>query len=1157
MTTAKIDELNSKRAINYDEFTDDEAEVVPVLTLITRIGQTELFTSKNDDPRPYITVDVVATGRSYSALVDTGAMVSVLGYTNESELEEFQTILLQTKFVISTVDGSEHKPKGRFLVEFWFANQKRIVPLIVVKTPVRQLIVGINFCNIFGIVLAVNPAGKELIENAPTCEAPAAVPVHTLAEKSMKEEVSESVETQIVVPVHTLAAKDMSEMNEPAEIPANVHMMLETLKTVYGNRIKLKLNRKKISVRKRHVYEVNTIRTSTGRNDEINDVTPEKHTCVYRPHELTNEQQARLQEVLEAIPYTAKEGPLNCTNRYVQRIDTGSHAPEIHKQYPLSPYIQEEVLKEVANLLGRDIIKEIRVSPWRWPILWVRKPSGGGRICVDARGLNKITVADAYPSINADAILRDLRQAKYISSLDMTQAFHQIPIHEDDQLKTSFSVGNRLFCYKRAIMGFKNSPADLTKLLDDVFNDLYPQVYHYVDDFIIMTETFDEHIRVLSEVARRLNDAQLTISAEKSKFCHQQLTFLGYILSEKGLQPNPERIQSIVYYKPPETVRDVRRLVGLVNWYRKFIPKAAELLAPLTDIIREDGPTSQKKVTWTDRARQSFEEIKTILTSEPILAMADFKLPFKIYTDASLVAGAAVLTQVQDGQERVIQYHSVKFTPTQQNYSATERELLAVLAGVERFRPWVDGRPFEVITDHSSIQWLTSMKNPHGKLTRWAVRLQAFDIKYTHRAGKLMDLPDALSRAVALINIANFDESNDPWYKKMREKAMKNELDRYKIHEARLYRRGKFDSHTGDRLWVLAIPREKVPEVLKENHDAKSHPGFWKTLQSTQANYFWPAMNEEIHEYVSKCEVCKLAKTATENTQAEMGIYRDPGRVGRMISIDFIGQLPSSKIHRHQVAVVAIDCFSKYVFTKSFVQATAANLVDFVEKEIIWRFETPEVIICDNGTQFESKLFGALLEKYKIRRLATPLYYAQANPVESTNKTLKTMIRAELIQRAANHEDWATFLPFVTMNLNTTPHTVTGFSPHYVCYGHEKSMTGDEHRIIMDANPQQSHASERRELIYNEAAENNRAIVEQGRQRYNMRANTRTFKAGDEILVKNRKLSNAGEKYTKKLAEQKFKARIVEKVGTDSYRIANASTGEDWGIYNACDLYTR
>lgn len=227
----------------------------------------------------------------------------------------------------------------------------------------------------------------------------------------------------------------------------------------------------------------------------------------------------------------------------------------------------------------------------------------------------------------------------------MTQAFHQIPIHPADQDKTAFAVGHRFDRYKRALMGFTNSPADLAKVLDKVVGDMMPTVYHYVDDFIILSATFDEHIKTLKEVARRLREANLTVSKEKSVFCYKQVTFLGYILSENRLAANPERVKPIIEYKKPSTMKEMRRLIGLIGWYRRVLSTIAEILAPLTDLTRGD---SKMKLVWNESAEKAFERVKEALISPLILAPADYRLPYRIYTDASLVAGAAVLTQVQN-----------------------------------------------------------------------------------------------------------------------------------------------------------------------------------------------------------------------------------------------------------------------------------------------------------------------------------------------------------------------------------------------------------------------------------------------------------------------------------------------------------------------------
>lgn len=896
------------------------------------------------------------------------------------------------------------------------------------------------------------------------------------------------------------------------------------------------------------------IQTASGNDDTENDVLTPKRETVTQPHDLSPKQKSQLEAVLERFPYTPQTGPLNKTNSYVQHIALMPNViPVKRDQYPLSPYVLEEVRAEIEKLLAKDIIEPLDKSPWRWPILWVKKKSGGGRICLDARGLNKLTIPDAYPSFNVDQILRNLPKAKYISGLDMTQAFHQIEIAPADRPKTAFAIDNKFYCYKRAVMGFRNSPADLTKMLATIFSDMTPNVYHYVDDFVILSSTFEEHLTVLTEVAKRLRAHNLTISREKSCFCYKRLSFLGYILTEDGLTANPERIQPILNYKRPTTVREVRRLVGLIGWYRRFLNKAAEKIAPLTDLIQKD---SKRKVVWTAAAEEAFELIKHDLTHAPILVPADYSLPFKLYTDASLIAGAGILTQIQSGQERVIAYHSVKFSKTQQNYSATERECLAVLSAVEKFRPYIDGVAFTVVTDHASLKWLQNLKEPHGKLARWAVRLQAFDITFEHRPGKLMDAPDALSRAVDLIEIAPNTKTTDSWYNKIRTMAESGKSLFYKIENGRVYRRGKYQAHTGDRLWTLCVPSELKQSVLIEKHNQSCHMGYWKTLNSIQKIYYWKGMHADIYEYVTQCEICRQAKQSNENTRVPTGDYRDPIRPGRMLYIDFIGPLPASRKKQHMYAIVCIDGFSRYIFTKSFVRATAENTIEFLEKEVLFKFDTPEIIVSDHGNQFTSVAFRQFLEKYKIKHFTTGVYHPQSNLVEASNKVLKTSIRTQIMEKNADHVDWADFLPFITMKMNSTPLTSTHQSPFFTLHGRERAQTGDEHTIILDANPEIQPTEERMTLIHEAVANQSRTGFEENRKRYDTRARERKFKIGDSVYVLHRELSSAAKKISGKLNPIKKQAFISKIIGNDTYELID-SQSRTLGKHNAKDIMVR
>lgn len=1086
----------------------DQNEIYPVLSLIT---DPNLFHRSEHDRRPHIDIEV--DGHRVSPLVDTGAMVSVIGYVDERELQRFDRIY-QSKVVITTIDKSEHFARGKIHAKVNFDNMTAIHEFILIKTPSPQIIAGNDFCEIFGIELSINPGVRKRLQQDGKRMVKHGTPIDQIRviDKPLEKQAQDMQMPQPLTVLREIATTETSEMPE--------------------------------------------VITSPGVHDTEMDVLPTKHECVTEPHDLKAEQQLQLNKVLEQFPYTPSTGPLNCTNQYVQNIRTGDAAPVIKKQYPLSPAIQLEIKEEIKKMLERDIIKKIEYSPWRWPILWVRKPAGGGRIVVDARGLNNLAIADAYPSLNVDSILRGLSKATYISALDMTQAFHQIPIAESDQTKTSFAVGNEMFCFKRAIMGYKNSPADLTKLLDRLFCDMHPRVYHYVDDFIIISETFEEHLATLREVAERLQRANLTVSQAKSKFCYKKVSFLGYMLSERGLEPNPERILPIINYKKPETVRDVRRLIGLINWYRRFIENAAELLAPLNEMTKGKGKNSQHKVAWTEEAAKSLEIVTDILIKEPVLVMADYSQPFKIYSDASLTAGSAILVQSQDGIEKVIHYHSVKFSQPQQNYSATEREMLSVLAGVEKFRPWIDGTKVEVVTDHASLKWLHNLKVPHGRLARWAVRLQAFDLVFTHRPGKDMQLPDALSRAVDIINMTTAADSQDNWYRNMKKRAQTETMDKYKVEQNQLYRQNQFSTTYGDREWSICVPIELQAEALRDVHEEQTHPGIWKTLRLAKSKYFWPGMSRDVYKHVQKCHICRQCKASNENTRVATGKYQEAGRVGRVLSIDLIGPLPASKRKKHQYAVVVVECATKYVFTKSFVKATADNIVEFLENEVFEPHWVPEKIICDNGPQFISEAFDKCLTCRRIKKVTTPYYHAQANPVEATNKTIKVALRVEILKRNAEHSDWATLLPRITAKINALPHTVTGKSPYCMVNGYEKVSTGDEYRLLLDQTPNQTNDNDRRELILEEAAEARQEKFEQNSRQYNLRSKTRKFNVGDEIYVSNKKQSSAADKYSRKLAPTKLMARIAKKIGQDTYLLTDRS-GNDMGKWHANDIMLR
>lgn len=383
-----------------------------------------------------------------------------------------------------------------------------------------------------------------------------------------------------------------------------------------------------------------------------------------------------------------------------------------------------------------------------------------------------------------------------------------------------------------------------------------------------------------------------------------------------------------------------------------------------------------------------------------------------------------------------------------------------------------------------------NLREPHGKLARWAARLQAFGIVFKHRPGSQLIVPEALSRSMEVISLNESDnnDTRNKWYIKMLKVAKDGSATRYKTSNDLLYHCGRFDIRSGECRWAMCVPSERVAEVLAEQHNQSSHPGYWKTLKNIQRLYYWPRMYEDISDYVKKCSICKQTKHTNENTRVPMGEYRQLLPVGRVLSLDLVGPLPAEKVTRHQWLIVAVDVFLKYVFARTCTKATANAISEFLEKEIFYRFETPEIVITDNGSQFASEFFELFLEEHGVRHVYTPNYQPQSNSVESSNKSIKQMLRAaaELYEKLS-HVDWASYTQKVVMRINTTPRFPTGFSPHFLVFGRENFQSGHEHTDINDQNPASNERNaEKKELIYEQASEKARNRFEQNKNRYNL-----------------------------------------------------------------------
>ena len=424
------------------------------------------------------------------------------------------------------------------------------------------------------------------------------------------------------------------------------------------------------------------------------------------------------------------------------------HIPLIPGAQPIkqNPYRQgamkeAEIERQVQLLKEHDLIEE-GTGPYSAPVVLVKKKDGKWRFCVDYRRLNAITHKDAYPLPRVDDSLDSLGGSQWFTTLDLTAGYWQITMDQDAKEKSAFVTKSGLWMWKVLPFGLTSAPSTFERLMETVMRGLqWETLLIYLDDIIVFSKDVETHIQRLDVVFQRLQGAGLKLKPAKCNFFGKEVEYLGHIVSGAGIATDPKKIAAVKEWPRPCSIPEVRAFIGTCSYYRRFIPGYTEVARPLSSMTGKYG-----KFRWDSECQESFERLKEALTSSPILAYPDFKLPYLLDTDASNVGSGGVLSQKKNEREHVIAYFSKTFTKEEKNYCVTRREMLAIVKAVKFFRPYLYGRDVTVRTDHASLTWLFRHPQPQGQLARWMEILTQFNITLEHRRGSLHGNADGLSR---------------------------------------------------------------------------------------------------------------------------------------------------------------------------------------------------------------------------------------------------------------------------------------------------------------------------------------------------------------------------------------------------------------------------
>lgn len=821
------------------------------------------------------------------------------------------------------------------------------------------------------------------------------------------------------------------------------------------------------------------------------------------------QEQVRLLLLKYSSVFSTHEGDLGCTTLISHDIPLLDQVPVKQRYRRIPPSDYEAVKTHINQLLQAQVIRESS-SPFASPIVLVKKKDGSLRMCVDYRQLNAKTRKDAFPLPRIEESLDMLCGARWFSTMDLASGYNQVPVSEADRAKTAFCTPFGLFEWNRMPFGLCNAPSTFQRLMQRMFGDQQCQsVLLYLDDIVIFASTVAQHLQRLEMVLARLQMEGLKAKLQKCAFFKPEVQYLGHIISQHGVATDPSKIEAVANWRRPTNVAEVRSFLGFASYYRRFVEGFAKLASPLHRLVAELGGSRARQTSgrslveaWSEECERSFEQLKSKLVSAPVLAYADFQLPFILEVDASYSGLGAVLSQEQGGKVRPVAYASRALKPTERNmsnYSSMKLEFVALKWAItEKFREYLLGAKCVVYTDNNPLSHLSTAKL--GAVEhRWAAQLASFDFELKYRSGRSNRNADALSRQYQpvegdvdemapgtavprlLQRMASLEGSiqatqlvisvlpthgpsdlislqkADPtiqgamvfWRNQRRPtREEREELSPQILTLLRQWDRltecdgvlyrRVFHSNGGEEFRQLVLPASLRSEVLTQLHQQHGHQGIGRTLELVRQRCYWPAMSAEVQKWCEECPRCQVAKASRPPASTFMG-HLLASRPNEIIAVDFTVLEPTTR--GVQNILVITDVFSKYSVAVPTLDQRAPTVAQVLVTEWFYRFGTPTRIHSDQGRCFEGLLIQQLCNMYGVQKSRTTPYHPAGNgQCERFNRTLHNLLRT---LPTSQKRDWAACLPQVVFCYNTTPHQTTGESPHLLMFGQDPQLPVD------------------------------------------------------------------------------------------------------------------
>jgi len=742
-------------------------------------------------------------------------------------------------------------------------------------------------------------------------------------------------------------------------------------------------------------------------------------------------------------------------------IDLMPGTQPIHKApYRMAPTELRELKEQLQELLDRGFIRP-SVSPWGAPVLFVKKKDGSMRMCIDYRELNRVTVKNRYPLPRIDDLFDQLKGASVYSKIDLLSGYHQLRVREEDIPKTA--IRTRYGHYEFLVMpfGLTNAPSVFMDLMNRVFNEYLDSfVVVFIDDILVYSTNHVEHEVHLKTVMEKLRENKLFAKLKKCDFWLEEVSFLGHVVNKNGLAVDPAKVQAVVEWEQPTSVREIRSFLGLAGYYRRFIEGFSSLSGPLTTLTKKNTP-----FVWSDKCEASFQELKRRLVTAPVLTLPMESVGYVVYTDASKKGLGCVLMQ----HGRVVAYASRQLKEHEKNYPTHDLELVAIVYALKIWRHYLYGEECEIHTDHQSLKYIFTQRDLNMRQRRWLEVLKDYDSKMFYHPAKANVVADALSRKsrddetnpeelidqlsqqFAIIQIDKVMTGGSPImaalvvhplsldrirYAQENDLGLQDLMDGTRRGEATgFFLTGEGMLKTSGGRIVIPNDAELRRDILDEAHQTRYtvHPGNNKMYQDLKKKFWWCGMKRDIAEYVAQCHSCQLVKAEHQRPAGLLKPLEVPVWKWDQIAMDFVVGLPKAPSGQDAIWVI-VDRLTKCArFLPIKITDSMDKLGELYVREIVRLHGVPISIVSDRDPRFTSKFWEKLQNAMGTKLNFSTAYHPQTDgQSERTIQTLEDMLRLCVLDFKGS---WIRYLPLVEFAYNNSFQATIGMAPYEALYG--------------------------------------------------------------------------------------------------------------------------